>query len=115
MTLHTVGQATIAEWCSVTTAAVAMWIIRYNDWPEPDVEVTNRDGKVIRGWLPERRAEWEAYGKPEPPRGKHQVRRPRHPERLPDGTLRFAPDGTDRLTVTTFDHSANREHNIGRH
>lgn len=35
--------------------------------------------------------------------------------RLPDGTLRYAPDGTDRLIVSAFDHSASRELNLGSH
>ena len=35
------------------------------------------------------------------------------PERLPDGTLRYLPDGTDRLITAAFDHSAGRALNIG--
>jgi hypothetical protein len=56
--------ADVAAWCDVVPSAVSMWLRRYDDWPEPDVEVrTEKTGYVVRGWLPSRRAEWVRYAK----------------------------------------------------
>lgn len=62
MTMHTVGQTEVAQWCHVRPQTVAMWIIRdeHHDYPEPDADIRNGAG-IVRGWLPGRRAEWEAY------------------------------------------------------
>jgi hypothetical protein len=70
----TYGQATVAQWCGVESATVAMWITRgpmqprgtepaegeLPGWPEPDTE-TRSPRSVTRGWLEERKAEWRRY------------------------------------------------------
>lgn len=57
------GQADVARWCGVSRAAVSNWLKRHPDKaPAPDVEIVNEDSNfVTRGWLPERRPEWEAF------------------------------------------------------
>lgn len=56
----TYGQSEVARWCGVKPPAIAMWIVRYDNWPAPDVEV--RTGRwPVRGWLPSRRPEWEQF------------------------------------------------------
>jgi len=54
------GQAEVARWCGVNQATISEWITRYDSTPEPDVEI--RTGRrVSRGWLPSRKAEWQAF------------------------------------------------------
>lgn len=56
------GASDVARWCGVTRAAVGNWMARHDDWPQPDVVVASEGTEqVVRGWLPERRAEWEAW------------------------------------------------------
>lgn len=59
------GQADVARWCGTASASVVSnWIRRHPDTaPEPDVIIRNDSlrGAPTRGWLPERRAEWEAF------------------------------------------------------
>lgn len=66
------GAADVARWCGVSRSAVSNWLRRFPDGiPQPDViittEVTNRgarsktDDDGIKGWLPERREEWETF------------------------------------------------------
>ncbi|MFB9926015.1 helix-turn-helix transcriptional regulator [Amycolatopsis halotolerans] len=46
----------IAEWFGVKAATVTQWRGRYTDFPEPDAMTGS-----VAGWLPERRAEIEAW------------------------------------------------------
>lgn len=62
MTLETVGQSVVAEWCRKLPQTVATWINCRTDYPEPDVTIKTRRN-TVRGWLPSRRTEWEAYAK----------------------------------------------------
>lgn len=58
--LVTYGQTEVARWCGVKPVTVSMWIMRYDNTPEPDAEV--RNGRTTyRGWLPSRKAEWLAF------------------------------------------------------
>ncbi len=59
-TLVTYGQTEVARWCGVKPTTVARWIMNYENTPEPDVEVRNRR-TIYRGWLPSRKAEWQAF------------------------------------------------------
>ena len=63
MTTEYRSQGDVARWCGVTPAAVSNWLKRHPDTaPAPDVEIVNEDGTgVSRGWLAERRPEWEAF------------------------------------------------------
>ena len=62
MRLETVGQSIAAEWCQVSPQTLAGWIHTRTDWPPPDV-IIRTQRHIIRGWLPERKAEWVAYAK----------------------------------------------------
>jgi len=68
MAVHYVGLAGVAAWFDNATAAtVSKWLSRYAEThpcPEPDVEIDGRPG-----WLPERRAEWEAWRVSRPGQG----------------------------------------------
>jgi len=58
------GQADVARWCGgVTAAAISNWMRRHPDTvPVPDAVIVNEGGaQPVRGWLPERRLEWEAF------------------------------------------------------
>lgn len=57
------GQSDVMLWCGVTRPAVSNWISRHPDTvPQPDVIIVSEDSsRVIRGWLPERREEWEKF------------------------------------------------------
>lgn len=60
--LRCAGIAGVADWLSMTPAALAKAMDRNPDWPGEDVTIDQkRDGHPYRGWLPERRAEWEAW------------------------------------------------------
>lgn len=63
MTTEYRGQADVARWCGVGRAAVGNWMARHpSTHPQPDVIIRNEGtSSVTRGWLPERRAEWEAF------------------------------------------------------
>ena len=63
MTTEYRSQGDVARWCGVTGAAVSNWMRRHpGTAPAPDVIIVNEGSKdVVRGWLPERRAEWEAF------------------------------------------------------
>jgi hypothetical protein len=63
MTTHMVGQVQIALWCGVAQPTIAMWIKRYNDYPKPDVIVDTGINHTVRGWLPARQQDWEAYAR----------------------------------------------------
>lgn len=71
------GQADVGRWCGVQPAAVSHWMRRFastatdpEGYPEPDVVVLNEGSDfVIRGWLPERRAEWEKFAEKRPKTG----------------------------------------------
>jgi hypothetical protein len=52
------------RWCGgVTRNALLNWFARYPDEvPQPDVIIVSEDtDQVTRGWLPERREEWEKF------------------------------------------------------
>jgi hypothetical protein len=56
------GQAEVAQWVDVTPQTIAMWIMRYDDYPVPDARIVT-EKQAIRGWRAERRAEWEKYAR----------------------------------------------------
>ena len=68
-----VTQAEVARWCGVQRQAVTNWLTRHATWedgrmiacdfPAPDAVIGNEaDAEHSSyGWLPERRAEWEAF------------------------------------------------------
>ena len=58
------GSSDVMLWCGgVTRPAIFNWIVRHpGEVPEPDAEIVNEGiTSVTRGWLPERRPEWEAF------------------------------------------------------
>jgi hypothetical protein len=58
------GQTDVMNWCGgVNRAAISNWFSRHPDTvPQPDVIIVNeKTNQVTRGWLPERRAEWEKF------------------------------------------------------
>ena len=69
MTTEYRGQADVGRCCAVRSAAGSNWMPRLastatdpEGYPEPDVAVLNEGSDfVIRGWLPERRPEWERF------------------------------------------------------
>lgn len=66
------GTGEVAHWCGVSPETVTKWLIRYDDWPDPDAEITpGRHGTPDRGWLPERRDEWLGWMAARPGRGAH--------------------------------------------
>lgn len=52
------GASQIASRLGVTTEAVRKWIDRFADtsapFPAPDVEINEADGRITRGWSPDR-------------------------------------------------------------
>ena len=60
MTVEYRGQSDVGRWCGVGRAAVSNWLTRFPDEiPEPDVIIMNEGARdPVRGWLPERQAEW---------------------------------------------------------
>lgn len=66
-----VGVAGIAKWFGVEPKTVTKWLNRYaytHPCPPPDAEIGDGDG-AIRGWLPDREAEWRAWHASRPGRG----------------------------------------------
>lgn len=64
MTTRYHGQTDVARWCGgISPSVISNWISRYPELvPAPDAETTNEDSStLIRGWLAERRPEWEAF------------------------------------------------------
>lgn len=59
-----VGAATVASWFEVSRSTVAKWRERYDDCPSPDATI---DG--VPGWLPHRKADWEAWRRTRPGQG----------------------------------------------
>ena len=65
------GVACIAAWLGVKPGTVSPWLIHYDDtntsedgYPAPDAELLpGRNGIPERGWLLNRRPEWEAWRK----------------------------------------------------
>jgi hypothetical protein len=58
------GLSDVMRWCGVSSRPViSNWIARHPDTvPQPDVIIVSEDtSQVTRGWLPERRAEWEKF------------------------------------------------------
>ena len=57
------SQTDVARWCGVQPPAVSNWIRRFpGKTPAPDVVIaTDGSSSAVRGWLPERRREWEAF------------------------------------------------------
>jgi hypothetical protein len=68
--LRCAGIAGVAAWLSMSPVTLAKAMERYPNWPVPDVEITpGRGGHPERGWLDERRPEWEAWVAARPGRG----------------------------------------------
>lgn len=70
------GVEGVGEWFGVSGAVVRKWRTRYTDTspcPEPDAMT---DGRTP-GWLPKREAEWRAWHKSRPGRGKGGGRPPK--------------------------------------
>jgi hypothetical protein len=64
MTTEYRGQTDVMRWCGgVTRNAILNWFTRHPDEvPQPDVIILNEGtDQVTRGWLPERRREWEKF------------------------------------------------------
>ena len=60
--LRCAGLADVAVWLSMTPAALAKAMERHPGWPTPDAEIEQaRSSRPYRGWLPDRRSEWEAW------------------------------------------------------
>ena len=69
--LRCVGIAGVAVWLAMTPVALAKAMERNPGWPEPDAEIEQaRSNHPYRGWLPERRPEWEAWKAALPGQGK---------------------------------------------
>lgn len=67
---HYVGVAGVAGWLGVEPVTVTKWLTRYDDTPEPDAYIPpGRNGTPDRGWLPERRSDWEAWQRSRPGQG----------------------------------------------
>lgn len=70
--------AEVGAWFGVKGATVSAWRKRYadtNPCPEPDALI----GEQVAGWLPERKAEWEAWERSRAGQGVGGGR-PRQPE-----------------------------------
>ena len=64
------GVACVAGWLGVKSSTVSQWLLRYGDTPAPDAELLpGRNGIPDRGWLLNRRPEWEAWRASLPGRG----------------------------------------------
>jgi hypothetical protein len=56
------GVAGIAALFDVKPQTVTKWLARYDNWPQPDIELApGRNGIPDRGWLPEREQEWREW------------------------------------------------------
>ncbi|WP_433367877.1 hypothetical protein [Streptosporangium sp. CA-115845] len=66
-----VGVAGVAAWFEVSPGTVTKWLDRYAEthpYPKPDAEIG--EGKLaVKGWLPEREAEWRAWKAGRPGQG----------------------------------------------
>lgn len=70
--LRCAGIAGVAAWLDTTPGALAKAMQRHPNWPVPDAEITPGRGPgddVQRGWVDERRGEWEAWQASLPGRG----------------------------------------------
>lgn len=66
-----VGVAGVAAWFGVSPQTVTKWLDRYAEThptPEPDAE-TSEGKNTVKGWLPEREAEWRAWADARPGHG----------------------------------------------
>jgi hypothetical protein len=73
-TTRLAGVATVAAWFGVTPQTVTKWFRRYCGWPVPDF-----DTEGVKGWLPEREAEWRAWKASLPGQGAGGGRKPKSP------------------------------------
>lgn len=71
-TTRLAGVATVADWFGVTPQTVTKWFRRYSGWPVPDF-----DTEGIKGWLPEREAEWRTWKESLPGQGAGGGRKPK--------------------------------------
>lgn len=62
--LDCAGVGTVAGWLGLTPAALAKAMQRHPAYPEPDATIGD-----VKGWLPGRRPEWEAWQASLPGRG----------------------------------------------
>lgn len=93
MTAEYRGQADVMRWCGARTPSVITnWIKRYPDEaPQPDVLIWNESSKdPIRGWLPEREAEWKEFAAK---RAEHPVNESRRAARTADLIERGVAEG----------------------
>lgn len=68
--LRCAGIAGVAAWLHLSPAALAKAMDRHPGWPAPDTEITpGRGGHPERGWVDERRGEWEKWKASLPGRG----------------------------------------------
>lgn len=69
--LRCAGIAGVAAWLSMTPAALAKAMDRNPGWPAEDATIEQQRGShPYRGWLPDRRPEWEAWKAALPGQGK---------------------------------------------
>lgn len=73
--LRCVGTAGVAVWLSMTPEALTKAMERHPGWPAEDASIWL--ARTYRGWLPERRAEWETWKASLPGQGKGGGRPPR--------------------------------------
>ncbi|GAB1512015.1 hypothetical protein [Actinophytocola sp. KF-1] len=61
------GASQLAEGLGVATGTITKWINRFadalNPFPAPDVEIVETDGRVTRGWSPDRWDEIDQWHK----------------------------------------------------
>ena len=70
-TVWYVGVAGVAAWLEVSPPTVTKWLTRYAEThptPAPDAEI-GEEGSGVKGWLPEREAEWRAWDEGRPGQG----------------------------------------------
>lgn len=76
------GISEVAGWLGVSRAAITNYIVRH-DAPVPDVVILTPEVE-FKGWLPERRAEWQAFYNKLHPDGPRKAREPAGPHYRPE-------------------------------
>jgi len=74
------GASQVAHQLGVATSTVTKWITRFAEssapFPAPDVEITEVDGRVTRGWSPRRLPDIERWATAD----RYTTRRPGRPQ-----------------------------------
>ena len=108
-----VGVAGVAGWLGVEPVTVTKWLTRYGDTPEPDAYIPpGRNGTPDRGWLPERRSDWEAWQQSRPGQGAPGRPKPRQAGAAWPSAAPAIPDG---LPPVVSERDAHRRHRTAAH